>query len=83
MNNSPYSPKNTENKHTRREMFRGLVRYLLLGIMALVWALLSVRSARNSHAAPCAGSLSCSECPLIEKCDISQAAITRESDQRQ
>jgi hypothetical protein len=83
MNNSPNSAKDAEKKPTRREMCRGLVRYLILGGLGLVWAVLSVRSARNFHPAPCAGSLSCGGCPLLDQCDVLQAVKTRQSDKRQ
>ncbi|MGA2799221.1 MAG: hypothetical protein ABSE63_16700 [Thermoguttaceae bacterium] len=83
MNNSPDFSRTIEEKQTRREMCRGLVRWLILGGLGLIWAVLSVRSERNSHTAPCAGSLSCGGCPLLDQCDIPQAVKTRENSKRQ
>ena len=75
--------KSVEQRQNRREMFRSLASYLVLGIMGLVWAILSFRSARNSHAAPCVQSLSCNQCPLIDKCERPMAAEIREVGKRQ
>ncbi len=83
MNNSPDSAKTFEKRQTRREMCRSLVRYLVLGGMGLVWAVLSIRSVRNSHAAPCVQSLSCCGCPLINQCEIPQAVKKQEDGKRQ
>ncbi|MGA2060178.1 MAG: hypothetical protein ABSG67_06825 [Thermoguttaceae bacterium] len=83
MNNSPDSTTNAETKQNRREMCRGMARWLILGGLGLVWAVLSVRSARNSHLAPCAGSLSCGGCPLADQCQVPQAVKTRENNKKQ
>jgi hypothetical protein len=84
MNNIPdlvdHRSADGENTQTRREMFRGLARWLILGVMGSAWAILSVRSARNSHAATCSQSLPCSQCPLLGQCDVPKAAKTREAD---
>ncbi|MGD0518058.1 MAG: hypothetical protein ABSA26_11045 [Thermoguttaceae bacterium] len=83
MSNPSDFAKTTEAKQTRREMCRGLVRYLILGVLAMVWAVLSVRSGRSTRGAACNQSLSCGGCPLLDQCKNTKAATTRESDKRQ
>ncbi|MGD0382553.1 MAG: hypothetical protein ABSA77_03460 [Thermoguttaceae bacterium] len=83
MSNPSDFAKTTEAKQTRREMWRCLVRYLILGLLGLVWAVLSVRSGRSSRGAACGQSLSCYGCPLLDQCKNPQAAKTRESDKGQ
>ena len=81
MNNIPdfadHPSATSQNTQTRRDMFRSLARWLVLGVAGSAWAALSVCSARNSHAATCVQSLPCSQCPLISQCDIAKAVKTR------
>ncbi|MGD0655763.1 MAG: hypothetical protein ABSA16_15605 [Thermoguttaceae bacterium] len=83
MSNPSDFAKTTETKQTRREMCRRLVRYLILGVLGLVWAVLSVRSGRNMRSGACGQAISCCGCPLVDQCENPQAAKTRESDKRQ
>jgi hypothetical protein len=63
----------TEEKQTRREMFRNMVRYLALGGIGLLWAGLYVRSAQNPAPGPCSQSLSCGGCASFNQCTLPQA----------
>ena len=77
------SSNNTDQKQTRREMCRGLLRYVALGGLGLVWAGLYVRSARSSATNSCTQSLSCGGCMLLEQCNLPLAAKTRDGNKKQ
>jgi hypothetical protein len=76
MSNSTKSEISTEEKQTRREMCRSLVRYLAIGGMGIVWAGLCIRSARNSTGKCCTQSPLCGGCTLLEQCNLPQAEKT-------
>jgi hypothetical protein len=62
-----------EEKQTRREMCRNIVRYLALGGIGLLWAGLYVRSARNPAPNTCSQSLPCGGCTSFSQCTLPQA----------
>jgi hypothetical protein len=70
-------------KQTRREMCRSLLRYLALSGAGLTWAVLYVRSARSSNTDCCPQSLSCGGCALLERCDLHPAAKSRDINKKQ
>jgi hypothetical protein len=74
--NDPIPPP--DEKQSRREACRNLLRYSLLGGIGLLWAGLYIRSVQNTAPNPCAQFPSCGGCTLLEKCNLPQADNTRD-----
>jgi hypothetical protein len=69
-----------EEKQTRREMCRNMVRYLAVGGIGLLWAGLYVRSAGNPTPGSCSQSLSCGGCASFNQCNLPQAVKIKKLD---
>jgi hypothetical protein len=72
-----------QQKLTRSEFVRSLVRYVLLGVLAMLaaWVLWrrDRRGAAGASAGQCRYDLACRQCAELPGCGLARAAATRQA----